>query len=124
MSKITKSTIADVQRLLDDVKQRAATDPSLEAELAKKLGAAAELLSEKDSVTKDLNQAFKHGKNRWSNNVMDGNLEGCNADNKLEKIKFHVLRSSSYSRHYNNENTRPKVERWLQEKFATVGSDQ
>lgn len=112
------ATIANVERILAELKAEAAKNPNIEVKYEKKLAIAADVLSIKDGVTKDLNQAYTYGKNWWSTNVTDGNLEGCTMANKLEKIMDHVLKSSAYTRHFNNSATKEKVEMWLEETFT------
>lgn len=124
LKKSVSSTIVEVEHTLTILKQEAAKDPSIEAQYAKKLAAVVDLLSIKDGVTKDLNQAYTYGKNWWANNVTDGNLEGCTLENRLEKIKEHVLKSSAYSRHFNTPATKGKVEKWLRETFAAPAQPQ
>ncbi|HXE96192.1 MAG TPA: hypothetical protein VN642_07295 [Dongiaceae bacterium] len=122
--KVSVSTIADVEKILVILKQEAAKDPKLEGKYDKKLAQAAELLSIKDGVTKDLNQAYTYGKNWWSTNVTDGGLEGCTMHNKDEKIMQHVMKSSAYTRHFNNAATKEKVEMWMLETFTEPEAQQ
>jgi hypothetical protein len=109
--------VSDVEVVLASLKATIATDPQVEVEFGKKLATVVELLTPKDGVTKDLKQAFTHGENWWAKNVLNGNLDGCTTDNKLEKIKKHILMSSSYHRHVADDKTKVKVERWMNETF-------
>ena len=124
VKKSVSSTIAEVENILAALKLEVAKDASIEVQYAKKLAAAGELMSIKDGVSKDLNQAYTYGKSWWSTNVTDGELEGCTMANKDEKIKGHVLKSSAYSRHFNNAATKAKVEKWLAETFAAPAPEQ
>jgi len=122
--KITTATIADVEVALAAFKAAAQLDQSLEHDSKKKLAAAVDALTPKDGVTKDLNQAFTYGENWWAKSVLNDNADGCTKENKLEKIKLHVLKSPSYLRHSADENTRAKVARWLADTFPVTADAQ
>lgn len=118
--KIVTATVVDVEKALDAFKAAVSVDPSLEGLAGKKLASAVELILPKDGVSKDLNQAFNHGENWWAKNVLNGDLEGCTRDNRLDKIKQHVCQSPSYIRHMGVPSTKVKVERWLEETFPAL----
>lgn len=116
---ISVATIFDVEKALSCFKAAVLLDPALEGLSGKKLAAVVEGLTLKDGVTKDLNQAFNHGESAWAKNVLNGEIEGCTMDNKLDKIKQHVLQTSAYRRHIGDVTTKPKVEQWLASTFPT-----
>ena len=120
MKKTTNATatIADVEQALDAFKAAAQLDQTLEGDSKKKLAAAVDALTPKDGVTKDLNQAFTYGENWWAKNVLNDNTEGCTKENKLEKIRLHILKSPAFIRHSADENTKVKVARWLADTFT------
>lgn len=115
--KTLSATIDDVETALNAFKLAAQGDASLEHESRKKLAAAVDALTPKDDVTKLLNQSYNYGENWWAKNVLDNEKEGCKKENKLEKIKQHVLKSDAYHRLNGNEDTKGKVERWIEKKF-------
>lgn len=121
--KITTATITDVENALLAFQEAAEQDTKLEGLYAKKLAAAVEALTLKDGVTKDLQQAFTNGEKWWAVKVLSDKPEGCTKENKLEKIKQHVLKSDAYTRHFGNEETKGKVERWLAEKFPVMSDE-
>lgn len=111
------TTIADVKRELANFEAAADKDKHLEAKYAKKLWLVVDNLTIKDGVTKDLNQAYTNGEKWWAVNVMKGDKEGCNKDNKDEKVKARVLKSDAWAKHHGNPDTEEKAEKWLADKF-------
>ena len=117
MSKFVTATISEVESALVTLKTLCATTPGLEGQYGKKFGAVVELLTLKDGVTKDLNQAYTNAEKKWAVNYAN-DLDSCSKINKLEKIRQYVLVADGYTRHFNNADTKLKVENWLAEKFS------
>lgn len=117
MSKLITATISEVETALVTLMELCATTPGLEGQYGKKFGAVVELLTLKDGVTKDLNQAYTNGGKKWAMNYAN-DLDSCTKANKLDKIRQYVLVADGYTRHFNNADTKIKVENWLAEKFT------
>ena len=117
MTKLTTATIADVENALLAFQAVCELDPNLEARSGKKLAAAANLINPNDGVTKDMRQAYTNGEKWWSVRYAKDEAEGCTKENKLVKIREFILRTDAYARHFGNDETRDKVERWMAETF-------
>jgi hypothetical protein len=114
--KVTTATIADVENALVAFQVASELDTNLEARSGKKLAAVVEALTPKDGVTKDLNQSFTNGEKWWAVNVLN-DKDGCTKENKLEKIKHHILKSDAWSRLSGDVKVKAKADNWLAEKF-------
>ena len=119
MNAVSIATITDVENALLAFQVAVEQDPNLEARYGKKLANVVDALTPRDSVTKDLNQAFNHGESSWAKNVLNGELDGCTKDNKLAKIKEHILKTAAYNRLINNTSTKAKTEQWIATTFPT-----
>ena len=124
MKKMLFATIADVEASLANYKLRVAAKPELEKLDGKKLAVVVETLAKKSNVPKLLLQAHGHGESNWAKNVMNNNHDGCTADNKLEKIKTHILSTSAYINFINNPDTREDAEEWMKAEFPEKAEDQ
>lgn len=116
MSKIITATIREVEAALANLKALCAITTGLELQNCKKLGAVVELLTPKDGVTKDLNQAYTNAEKKWAMNYAN-DLDGCTKVNKLDKIQQYVLVAEGYNRHANDDESMSKVISWLADKF-------
>jgi len=122
MKKLT-ATIEDVQAALNAFIVASTEDASLEGLSGKKLAAAVDALTPKDSVTKDLNQAYTHADKKWAMNFAD-DQDACTKANRADKIKQYVTSSVGYNRLIADPATKGKVEKWLREKFPTPDEEQ
>lgn len=113
------ATIADVKRELEAFEAAVAKDQSLEVKYGKKLWVVVDNLSIKDGVTKDLNQAYTNAEKWWAVNALR-DKEGCNKDNRDEKMKGRILKSDVWTRHHGNADTEDKADKWLTEKFKAL----
>ncbi len=122
--KMNTATVADVEKALEEFKAAAGKDSALEGLYGKKLAIAADALTPKDGVIKDLNQAYTNAEKKWAKNVLNDEADGCKKDNKLEKIKHYVMKSDAYSRLISDEKTKAKVENWFEKNLPPeVGSE-
>ena len=120
--KIISAVVADVEKALEEFKAACKDNPYLEASSGKKLAAAVDVLTPKDNVTKNMNQAYTNAEKKWAMNVLNGQADGCEATNKLMKIKEYVQGSTSYNRLAKDPTTVGKVSKWVIDKFdANMG---